>query len=483
MATKSTAFPRSSPILFHPKDEFRESFATLPKHTRFSTHAPENYISEKIYYITKGALTPWTITTVLLGRVFEPLPGHNKDKKLLGVVIRICCVVAFVFLLPIGLAVLLTCGPLHMIGHRGRPYISAIDTSGIATPKPPSKKTLDVRSYNLGFVYDSISIVSDLRPVKQRAAEIVKAFLAEKNSPDIICFQEAFHVEGTRCLCDGLKSKYPYIVYNASPSASGLNSGMIIMSKYPIQEVFFRRFTDMFGPQKLSTRGLLGASIDLGNNRFANVYNAHTQALLGKAGAKTRLNQLRKITQWINTDDKFDQAYRKTKTKIGDFLMGDLNLSLIDAWGNENPHEKEGDRFIKKHFYDPFLVEHNDQGDRIKGSPIFLVPGLSEPTGSWHIGPFANKGVLVRVRELGERVFNRISPGKNIKPLESPVRWGTRAWNKVRAANTARFDYQLMLKKTNVFNVTGIAEIEHVPTKAQSAPSDHLPIRAVYSIP
>lgn len=48
--------------------------------------------------------------------------------------------------------------------------------------------------------------------------------------------------------------------------------------------------------------------------------------------------------------------------------------------------------------------------------------------------------------------------------------------------NPLLFDYQLVRKRDGRYIPKGVAEIEHVKTNAQSAPSDHLPIRAVYEL-
>jgi exonuclease III len=470
-------FPKMSPLFCHPTTEFRQSFESMPKQKSYSTHAPENSKYATIHQIAQVISTPWKEMTKCLGRVLEPLPGENKEHKLWGKVVQIVNLVAFFILLPFGFASLLIAFPIHLMSLRARPYISVIDNSENVAPHK-SKAELDLRTYNVGFIYDAMCLATDLRPVAVRAAEIVKAFNEEENSPDVICFQEMFSLEGTRIISEGLKHKFPYIIHSVGPHASGLNSGLMIASKYPVEEVTFRRFNNLLGVEKLSSKGLLSVRLDLGEGRYANVYDAHTQALLGKEKSQTRFNQFKQIVEWMDIDDTRDQLLRGYKVKVGDFLMGDLNISLIDAWGNANPLESAGMRFLRKHFYDPFHEEHDLQGNRIKGKARFLKSGRTEPTGSWHIGPASTKPLFLRISEWVDSFFNGVKKGKNIKPLENPVSWGTRKWK--RTANTARFDYQLVRKRLG--HVKGIAETEHVPNNAQSGPSDHLPHRAVYQI-
>lgn len=460
-----------------------KSLSDVRSQMRFSTHDLKHPFAKKMYNAAQILLTPWKVTLRLLGRVLEPLPGENKDCKWRGLAIRVASLIALILLSPIGLLSLMVATPFHAIAHKYRPFISYIDYSEFAKRKEAeSKNTLDMRSYNLGFTFDCTTTLTDLRHVLTRAREIVESITKEENGPDVICFQEAFHIDGTQLLCDGIKEKYPHIIHSIAPHGMGLSSGLIIASKYPMREVTFRRFTNLLGPERLSTRGLLGVSLDLGNGRYATVYNVHTQALLGKERAEIRLAQLRQVVKWMDEDHEADVKAGHAPKKIADFLMGDTNLSLINAWGEHNPNETAGAKFLAENFYDPFLEEHDQDGIRTSGHPRWLAPGSVEPTGTWYTGPFANKGLFLRIKAWYERVFNGFKVGETKRKLENPVLWGTPRWTTgPRTANTARFDFHgVRLRR---LPVTGIAEIEHVPTAAQSGASDHLPIRALYTLP
>lgn len=473
-------FPKTTPLFFHPTCELREKFDSLPKQKKYSTHLSKSESYKILFRIAQVLITPWKETTKCFGRAMQPLPGCNKDHKIYGAIVQVINAIAFLIMLPIGIASLIVAFPFYANGHKNRPYISVIDNSDKVAPILDPKDTLDIRTYNLGFVYDGMSIAADLRPIEERATEIANAFMEEENSPDVICFQEAFSMRGTSILCETLKKKYPYIIHSVGPHVSGLNSGLMMMSKYPIEEVFYRRFNNLLGVEKLSSKGMLGIRINLGNGRFANVYDAHTQALLSKEKAEIRLAQLKQIVEWIDIDDTRDTLLRGNREKVGDFLNGDLNISVIDAWGYANPNERAGMRFLKSHFYDPFLEEHDKHGKRIKGTAKYLKPGDLEATGSWHTGPAAKKPLFLRISDWIESTLYGFKPGKSIKPLENPVLWGTAKWR--RTANTARLDYSLVRKRQGKPHVKGVAEIEHVRTKAQSGTSDHLPNRALFQI-
>lgn len=481
----SIPFPRQSPIFSSQHSYFRETFSTIPKHSRFTTHLPTDKSSERMYKAASIILTPWKTSLQLLARTIEPLPGKDKNRKLWGLAVRISSLVGLLISLPFGLLSLIPGLPLYLHAHKSRPYISVIDNSANVHVNKP-KLELDVRTYNVGFVHEFMRIVGDLRSVKERAREIANHILQEKESPDVICFQEGFHQDGTKVLCDKLKEKYPFIIHSVAPHGVGFPSGKIIASKYPIEEVSFRILPHMIGPERMAPRGILGVRIDLGDKRYANIYNAHLQSLLGKARVDARLLQMQQILKWIDEDHQIDLQRGDTRTKIGDFLMGDFNVSLVTAWGDENPGENYVDAFIKRHFYNPFYEEHDEKtGARIKGNARFLdpsTPNAKEATRSWYLGPFANRGVIFRIKEWFEAKFRGFIVGKKVVPMEDPILWAGPEWNSgPRTANAAEFDRQLVRRRESHMP-DGIAEIEHVTTAAQSAPSDHLPLRAIYDL-
>jgi len=392
------------------------------------------------------------------------------------------CLVAFTIISPLAVVSLASGLPLHIYGHKERPFISLIDQSHRVSPLSQTRSQLDMRSYNLGFTYECTSVLGDLRSPVKRAQEITKHIIEEEQKPDIICFQEAFHLDATKILCNGIKEHYPFIIHNVAPHVMGLCSGLVIASRYPIEEVFFRRFTDLIGPESLTTRGLLGLRIKLGQQAYANVYNTHLQAILGKERAQIRLNQLQKIVNWIDEDTKHDQMRKDHRLKIGDFLMGDLNFSVLDLQGRRNISENPFRSLLQKHFVDAFLKEHDElTGKRLQGRAHYVPSHLEEPCGSVYTGLQASDFVF-KIKELFEKIFYGFKAGEQIKNPNVKASWGTPDWSKgSRDARVARYDFQLLKRPLNpLVNICGTAEIEHISNNTQSGSSDHLPIRAIY---
>lgn len=450
--------------------------------SRFQTHLPKNGVAQKVQRLSHHPLTPWRATIRCLAYAIEPLPGKNKNQTLLGVVKRIAALVGMILLLPLGLACLPLALPFHLASHRSRPNISMIHNPN-APKAQNSGDALHVRTHNLGFVYEFMRVVGDLRDVKTRANEIGEWLDNDPNLPEVVFFQEAFHIDGTRVLCDRLKEKYPYVIHNIAPHALGLNNGAIIASKHPIAEFSYRPFDNMLGPEKWSNRGLLKIRIEK-NGKKIDVYGTHLQALLGKERAAVRKTQMEQIIAWVNEDQKKNPS----DTQI---LVGDMNASKITVWGEESHEDDALFELINKNFRDVFLNNHNEDGERVKGTPQFTkndtpdgVKGLKEPSGSWYIGPFADKGNVMKLKEWHERVFNHVPVKEQAKKIPNPHHWGTKKWAAVQHACSARFDFILRRISSHNEGSQDRAEIRRVKVEpsVQSAPSDHLPVDSIIKI-
>ncbi|WP_068467163.1 endonuclease/exonuclease/phosphatase family protein [Candidatus Protochlamydia phocaeensis] len=461
------------------------------KSSQFRTH--RQAIDERIDQFAQMLLSPWKLSLRLLASVIQPAPGADKERGMLNAVRRASCLAGAFLSLPFALVSLTMGLPLHVYSHVRRPSLSFIDFSHLSQAQPSSNQNeLHIRTHNLGFVYEFFGIVGDLRPVKERAHEVAQHLLNDPHQPDMICFQEAFHIDGTRLLCEEIKRVYPYMIHSVAPHGLGLNNGCIIASKYPIKHFSVRLFKNLIGPEGWSPRGLLRATIEKDGKEIA-VYSAHLQALLGKERAAARVEQAKHIVRWIKEDRARDPF-------IPQILVGDFNASKITAWGEINPTEAAFFEEMEKHFTDVFALDHDELGNRTAGSPRFLesdearmirpATGIprAEPAGSWYVGPFAKKNLVLRLKSAWEAFWNGSSdyvPHPAIQKEES-VLWGTRKWaSGPQTANTARFDGAWVPKdqlgQEGDIN-SARAEIRRVVTDRQSAPTDHLPMDVVVAL-
>lgn len=467
-------------------------------HSSFTTHC--NSTAEKIHQASQCLLLPWRKSLQMLGKALQPAPGANKDQRSIGFSRPICILrgMGGVFGLLTSIAVMILTSPVHFaaaIAYRSRPVMGYIDNFvkmtnhdvKLSSSENDAAHHVRVRTHNLGFILETLSTTGDLRPVCERAKGVVESIRKDLYQPDLIMFQEAFHEDGVRLLCEGLKNTYPYMLTNVLPTASGFNSGTLVMSKYPIMDAQFHCLKHNLGLERLSPKGMMRVKIQTAQGQMS-VYGAHTQAILGKDRSEARAKQLDQIHTIMKADYENDQ--------IPQLLVGDLNTSVVTAWGenniaDENNPEKKVQDKLKSLFSDLFLKDHDaTTGERSFGGAKYLKSDnarmgveLPEPSGSWYVGPFAtaNSFLAASVIEMGKRdriKYNYSAPvikSKDVS-IKAPA-WGTKDWKNEQLANTARFDYTLVPKYCQN-RIDGRAEIRRgvVASSVQSADTDHLPV-------
>ncbi len=463
--------------------QYQASITLEDKSSEYRTHTSDH--AKRSHAVAETIMYPLRWNGQLLARIVQPSPGANKGSVLRNTAIRFFAAIGVITLIPFSIVSAMFGFPLRAIAHVFRP-IANVMVSRVVAEKPELSKDqpLQIRTQNLGFVTSTMSILGDLRDVNQRAKELVTSITNDSKKPDVICFQESFHEDATRTLCEGLKNEYPYIIHNVAPCLSGFNSGAMVFSKYPILSADFERFERMLGPERFSPRGMLKVKIDTEQGELC-IYNIHTQALIGQDRAQARLAQLKRVKAVMSADRK---AANDKDKEVHQILVGDLNTSHVTAWGENNvlpvgQAEAPVLEFMKNNFVDPFFKDHDQFGRRKPGTqPHFLAHdntalnalNLIEPSGTWCHGPFADKGIILERKMRKDREKNnQPAPGKipDIK-VEAPT-WGTDKWQDDQTANTARFDYTLFPK---MGTLDGLAEIRRNVSRGQSAVTDHLPV-------
>jgi endonuclease/exonuclease/phosphatase family metal-dependent hydrolase len=454
------------------------------KKTEFHTHTTS--FAEKIHRISETLLLPGRLCAQLLARAVQPLPGQDKERVLWGMAVRVLCVALSILTTPLAIGSFMIALPLRLLDHAYRPVISYIDNSSrVRIPCPlqlSQDHPLHIRTHNLGFVTSSMSIVGDLRPPIQRAKELASSIRNDPNQPDVILFQEAFHEDASRILCEEIKREYPFIIHSVAPHISGFSSGAMVASKYPIESVSFHSLPHMLGPERASQRGVLSVRLESAAGPIF-LYNAHTQALLGEDRAQARRQQLEEMRTIMLRDLQNEPSCMQ-------ILIGDLNTSRVTAWGEDNLEPKgQAEEAVlnrlKEYFDDVYLRDHDPlTGQRSASAPVYLAKDnermgedLVEPSGSWYHGPMADPGLILSSKMRYDRWrHHRPAPQKVQEISVNKSTWGTKKWHKEQTANTARFDYVLLLRNQN--KLDGRAEIRRiaVPQGIPSAPTDHLPV-------
>ncbi len=192
------------------------------------------------------------------------------------------------------------------------------------------------------------------------------------------------------------------------------------------------------------------------------------------------------------------QADLRQEPHAWQVLTGDFNISRLTAWGEDNlkPKGQAEERVIERHqdyFDDLYLRDHHIlTGKRTTGDPSYLHidnhrlnQNMQEPSGSWYDGPFSDPGILLStIMRYDRQKHNRPEPQKVELVTVKKSTWGRQAWHSEQIANTARYDYILLLKNQGQkaalapLSLDGRVEIRRivVPPGSQSASSDHLPV-------
>ncbi len=463
--------------------------------TRFSTHTSS--FAQKLHALSEAILIPGRFSLQMGARILEPLPGKDKNSKLIGLVIRISAAVALLILLPFAIISSPFGLILRCIDHQFRPFCSIMGPNGSRssynTISLTENRPLHVRTHNLGLVPSSMSILGDLRCPKIRAQEIVQSIVGDLYQPDILCFQEVFHEDATSILVHGIHSEYPYIIHTIAPNITGFSNGTVIASKYPIEQINFQLLDHMIGPEKVTPRGVIKITISSEKGPIA-IYSAHIQALTGKERAEARLQQIKEIQSFIAKD-------KEELPSLTQILVGDFNTSRVTAWG-EDHLEPEGQpeaavfQYLQEEFNDLYLNDHDPlTGARVVGTHSRYLDfdnrrsgvDLEEPTGSWHLGPCHSKDASI----VASRLFKSMASNRKKHSSPTPKRiqqisipksnWGTDTWHSHQVANTARIDYILTPKLSDPHFESAV-EIRrtYLPKETHSASSDHLPVDGIF---
>lgn len=307
----------------------QSSISSFPVFNSF--HLCSNPLAEKIYKLGTLLTRPFLYqanlatkvfgTNIRPGKSFTELTFTQKTWKIL----KICSL--FTIIIPLLLGLLAAFGLLlRVCASTSRPKISLLHNSKIEFKKLLSDETIHLATYNTALMPKFISNVNNMRSSKARAEEIGQMYKNRETTPDVLCLQECFDIDATAILCEHLKTIYPHIVYCVSPNELGLNSGLLIASKFHIENMHFSDYQAAKGEDALAHKGYLGVCVKLDELRTCWVYNTHLQAKKGVVYETVRDTQLEQLKSHIES--------LQVETPI--FVVGDFNKSKIDDEKEEN---------------------------------------------------------------------------------------------------------------------------------------------------
>jgi len=140
-----------------------------------------------------------------------------------------------------------------------------------------------------------------------RIEPIAEAIL--EDDYDFVFLQEVFYKRSYKKLKKKLKERYPYSTGKPKRSLFTLaNSGLVIFSKYPLDQIKFKRFKGMKHADKLSSKGFLIARAKIKEGVYVNVATTHLQAKKSKAKyIKARKKNILQIEKQFLKNSKYSE--------------------------------------------------------------------------------------------------------------------------------------------------------------------------------
>ena len=162
----------------------------------------------------------------------------------------------------------------------------------LRTPDPGHSIELKVLSYNV----KGLPLLTDLDRLK-RIGEILAERRRRGEEPDIVLLQEAFAKKSRRVRN---RAGYPYAIEGVE-GQSGIfdnDSGLEILSEYPIVATYGRTYRDCAFPECLVSKAILGATLAIpGVPEPVQIFTTHLQA--GTRNDAVRRSQIGEIATFL----------------------------------------------------------------------------------------------------------------------------------------------------------------------------------------
>lgn len=170
--------------------------------------------------------------------------------------------------------------------------------------------------------------VQDLALVSSHRAERMQGigeFLATKEL-DVVALQEAFIENDRKILMDALGDA-PLAKFHKYFESGLVGSGLMILSRYPIHDHAFKRFSNNGKWYKIhhgdwwAAKGIAVVRLEIMPGAFLDLYNTHLQAEYLQQQpheyTEVRLDQIGELAQFVNTN---------RSPAIPQLLLGDMNF-------------------------------------------------------------------------------------------------------------------------------------------------------------
>ncbi len=248
---------------------------------------------------------------------------------------------------------------LSILIINGKP-LEAVQQTATSLDKKVNVLTLNTALLTVFFGQIDINMKNN----NSRAELIGKTIKDMSTKPDIIVFQEAFDSKALRNkLYKEIKDIYPHTFFDTRQNAffgGGVDSGLAILSRYPITRKLQKDFSCWAGVEALARKGIMGAEISIDGCPFY-MFTAHFQAGVSKdwyiklaGNAKNWLSKLKlteprscegKNPDKLTSEEIINIELHQAKKEIDSFVKdknapiifaGDFNISRLRDLVNYN---------------------------------------------------------------------------------------------------------------------------------------------------
>ena len=210
-----------------------------------------------------------------------------------------------------------------------------------------------------------------MNTVGNRGYGISDALLKKRPQYDVLVFQEVFLDQGREELLKWLRPQYPYVLQQQAPTAEEKNfsfqfydSGFLMLSKFPIRQSWYTKYSQSTGLDYLSDKGAVVALLDVPgahNNTSEPVLVAgtHMQADGSRDTMKSQVDEMGHLLSQVVSDvmieigSKNDPStppprvpltvacgdfnIRNTRKNLYKYMLAGLSNDTVDTFLEKNP--------------------------------------------------------------------------------------------------------------------------------------------------
>ncbi|MDP1835927.1 MAG: hypothetical protein Q8K75_08375 [Chlamydiales bacterium] len=209
----------------------------------------------------------------------------------------------------------------------------------------PADHAFTLLSWNICCISGGYSISDGgVAPWASRIDAIIDEIIAK--DADVNCLYEVFDVKAATYISERLKEHgYVHIYFNIGPKAVGVNSGILVASKYDVQNPEFTAYSEdmLVGRTKNAAKGVFAFDLSSEGKSFARIFATHLQhseepEFATDEEVEARRKQMKVIA------DKIDQVRDKCVVLTGDLNFDDSEFDAIPG----RDRFQEGNTFTEK---------------------------------------------------------------------------------------------------------------------------------------